>query len=156
MKEFCMAMKMTTRAIGMAVVMAAALSACAVPEPQPVRTPLVAQHLVGVQWVALTVGGEVPVVDPKPQLRWTSPTLVVGVGGCNRFFGPATVAGDNLRIGPLSATGKACMTAPSGQEDLFFKALEQTRSARLEQGQLVLLDESGKVVMRLATATKQP
>jgi hypothetical protein len=37
---------------------------------------------------------------------------------------------------------------PGSQEDLFFKALELTRKARLERDQLALMDESGKVVAR--------
>lgn len=145
-----------TRVWWLALVAAAALSACSVPELQPAVAPVVAQKLVGVQWEAVTFNHAQPVQAPRPQLRWTTPQLVVGVGGCNNFFGSVEMAGDNLRFGPLAATGKACMTAPSGQEDLFFKALESTRKARMERGQLVLLDENGMVLMRLTTATKQP
>jgi heat shock protein HslJ len=41
---------------------------------------------------------------------------------------------------------------PGSQEDLFFKALELTRKARLEGDQLVLLDDAGKVLARFLKA----
>ena len=37
---------------------------------------------------------------------------------------------------------------PGSQEDLFFKALEMTRKARLDRDQLVLMDEAGKEMAR--------
>jgi hypothetical protein len=37
---------------------------------------------------------------------------------------------------------------PGSQEDFFFKALELTRKARLDRDQLILMDESGKVIAR--------
>jgi heat shock protein HslJ len=38
---------------------------------------------------------------------------------------------------------------PGSQEDMFFKALELTRKARMERDQLVLTDENGKQLARL-------
>lgn len=151
-----MALKNTTRSLGVALGLAAVLSACTVPALQSGPMPVAARDLLGVQWVAVSVDGVAPLVEPKPQLRWSTEKLVVGTGGCNQFFGQAALTPDSLRIGPLAATGKACMTAPGGQEDLFFRALELTRSARMERGQLELLDASGKVLSRLATVTRQP
>ena len=137
--------------IWISLVAAVALSACAIPVP-PVVTPITADALVGVEWGAVAIDGVVPLVDPKPKLQWKSVDRIVGTGGCNAFVGKARVIDDNVRIGPLAATGKACITAPTGQEDLFFKALEETRKARLEDGQLILLDEVGKIRARLSKA----
>lgn len=133
-------------------VVAGALSACAFPEAPTVVTPLESQALVGIEWTAIAINGVVPVVNPKPKLRWRSADQIVGTGGCNGFVGKAVVGDDSLRIGPLAATGKACMTAPTGQEDLFFKALEETRKAQWEDGGLVLLDAAGKPLVRLTKA----
>ena len=135
--------------IWISLVMVGALSACAIPASPPVVIPITADALVGGEWSATAIDGVVPLVNPKPKLQWKSVDRIVGTGGCNAFVGKARMVDDNVRIGPLAATGKACITAPTGQEDLFFKALEETRKARLEDGQLVLLDETGKVRARL-------
>jgi heat shock protein HslJ len=37
---------------------------------------------------------------------------------------------------------------PGSQEDLFFKALELTRKARVENDQLILMDDAGKQLAR--------
>lgn len=143
--------------MGISLVLAAALSACAIPEAPPtVEIPLTAQSLVGINWMAVTIDGVVPVISPQPQLRWSGSEQVSGTGGCNGFTGKAAVRSGEVRFGPLVATGKACITAPTGQEDMFFKALEQTRSVRLENNQLVLLDQWGKILARLARAKQQP
>ena len=111
------------------------------------------QNLQAAQWTALAIDGVAQVTAPKPTLRWTGPQQVVGSGGCNQFRGRALLGADGLRIGPIAGIGRACVTAPSGQEDLFFKAVENTRSARLENGQLVLLDASGKTLARFDTSS---
>jgi heat shock protein HslJ len=135
------------------LVVAGALSACAIPPLPAVIEPITADTLVGIEWTAVAIEGVVPLVNPKPRLQWKSVDRIAGTGGCNAFVGKARVVDDNVRIGPLAATGKACITAPTGQEDLFFKALEETRKARLEDGQLILLDEAGQIRARL---TKTP
>jgi putative lipoprotein len=111
---------------------------------------ITADALVGVEWTAIAIEGVVPLVNPKPKLQWKSMGQISGTGGCNAFVGKVQVADGSMRIGPLAATGKACITAPTGQEDLFFKALEETRQARLEDGQLMLVDETGKIRARLS------
>lgn len=141
--------KKSGTSIWLALGVALTLSACAIPQHDG---EVHVDTLQGAQWVAVAIEGIVPVRSPLPQLRWTSAEQVTGSGGCNAFVGKAVLQGSALRFGPLAATGRACMTAPSGQEDLFFKALENTRAARLEDGQLVLVDQTGKVLVRLATA----
>ena len=142
--------------MGTSLALAAALGACAIPEPLPtVVTPLTAESLVGIHWVAVSIDGVVPVISPAPQLRWSGPEQVSGTGVCNGFAGKAAVRSGEVRFGALVATGKACITAPAGQEDMFFKAIEQTRSVRLEDEQLVLVNATGKTLARLAKAKQQ-
>ena len=131
-------------------VLASVLGACAVSEPEPVPTavPVTSAALAGTEWVAFAIDGLDEVLSPKPKLRWLSTDQVSGTGGCNAFGAPSAGGPDGLRIGPLSPMGKPCMTMPGEQEDRFFGALEQTRRARLDRGQLVLMDASGKVLAR--------
>lgn len=129
---------------------AVALSGCSAPPQRPAEVEAAtAQSLMGVQWTAAAIDGVTPLVEPRPTLRWTTSQQIVGSGGCNQFRGRAVVGVDGLLIGPLGGVGTACVSAPSGQEDMFFKALENTRNARLEDGRLVLLDAAGKVLARL-------
>lgn len=145
---------------------AAALGGCAVapppgntassPSPTAPSAPPAAPAapaaltLAGTEWVAFAVDGKAEVVNPKPKLRWISADKVTGTGGCNGFTGPSVSSGPgSLVLGPLASTGRACLSMPGSQEDLFFKALELTRKARIERDQLVLTDENGKQLARL-------
>jgi heat shock protein HslJ len=147
----------------------ALLSACAVapsntanttattmPEPMPAAqaaqvSPAAPAALVlaGTEWAAFAIDGKSEVLNPKPKLRWLSADKVAGTGGCNGFAGPAVATPDSLRLGPLASTGRACLSMPGSQEDMFFKAMELTRKAKIERDQLVLMDESGKQLARL-------
>jgi heat shock protein HslJ len=124
------------------------LVACSPPKRVAVVTAVTADSLMGVQWSAVDIDGAALVVEPRPTMRWTTPQQMVGTGGCNQFRGRVTLVADGLRIGPIGGVGVACVSAPGGQEDLFFQALENTRKARLEDGQLVLLDAADKTLAR--------
>ncbi len=120
------------------------------PAPAPVQ---VSATLANTAWVAFAIDGVAEVLAPKPTLRWLDAEQISGTGGCNLFTARAKRNQDTLRIASLTPTGKPCLALPGSQEDLFFKALEQTRRFRLvrveqEQGQLVLEDESGLVLAR--------
>jgi heat shock protein HslJ len=126
------------------------LGACAQPPVNlSITVPVTPTVMAGTEWIAFSIDGVDEVLAPKPQLRWVQPERVTGTGGCNAFRGLAVSEDGSLRLGPLAPTGAACLSLPSSQEDLFFKALEQTRNAYLVQDQLVLMDQSGKVVARL-------
>ncbi len=135
-----------TSPVGATQAPAASSSTNAVPAP---ATPV---SMAGTSWVAFAINGVSEVVAPKPRLRWTSNDKVAGTGGCNGFTGRATVGLDDLRIGPLDSTGRACLSMPGSQEDMFFKALESTQKARLERDQLVLMDGNGKQMARFVKA----
>lgn len=149
-----------TRRIALCSFMAVALlSACAV---APSNTTSVSRAtgsvapvapaawvLAGTEWAAVAIDGKTQVLNPKPKLRWLSADNVAGTGGCNGFTGPSVATPDSLRLGPLASTGRACLSMPGSQEDMFFKALELTRKAKLEGDQLVLMDEAGKQLARL-------
>lgn len=148
----------TGAAVGGTVLLAVGQLACTAPVPQagvraaalaPLGVGVTSTLLAGTTWTAFALDGVAEVLSPKPKLRWDLSQRVTGTGGCNAFTGASVFGSDSLRLGPLAATGKACVTLPGGQEDLFFKALELTRTARLEDEQLVLLDGNGKPLMRL-------
>lgn len=151
---------MKTGAVCATVLLAAGQLACTVPATQAaVNPPVTAVGTTSVAvtptmlrataWTVFAIDGVAEVLSPKPKLRWDLSQRLTGTGGCNAFGGASVVGPDSLRLGPLTATGKACLTLPGDQEDRFFKALELTRKARLEGEQLVLLDANGKPLVRL-------
>lgn len=131
-----------------------AMSACAeLPVPVVIEMPAAPWAAVaGTEWVAFAVDGVDEVLAPKPKMRWTSAESLSGTGGCNGFSGQVKQVNEYLRIGPLRPSGKPCLTMPGAQEDLFFKAIELTRKGRLEHGQLVFTDETGKMLARFIKA----
>ncbi len=136
------------------LLLTALLSGCGIPTQvdKPTVAALSPAVLAGTEWVAFAIDGMPEVTTPKPRLRWTSADQVTGTGGCNPFRGSALVGAGTLRLGPLASTGRACLSMPGSQEDLFFKALELTRNSRLEGDQLVLLDDAGNVLARFLKA----
>lgn len=151
-----MALKQHTIAL-CSLVLAALVSGCAAPKPGSIAPPRgsgsaqmpASASLVGTEWVAFAIDRVPEVLAPKPKVRWVSTDRVAGTGGCNGFSGRSVAVGETLRIGPLDSTGRACLSMPGSQEDLFFRAIELTRKARLERDQLILMDESGKELARL-------
>ncbi len=133
-----------------AMAIALVLTGCETPSELMATAPLSSESLVGAEWVAVSVQGVVSLSDPRPALRWERGDQVAGSGGCNRFLANTVVSAESLRFQSLKPSGKPCLTAPTGQEDRFFKAVEETRAGRFEYGRLVLLDSKGNELARMA------
>jgi heat shock protein HslJ len=73
---------------------------------------------------------------------------VVGSDGCNRFHGPFTFQDDELRIGKLVSTRKACPEPVMRQAKAYTTALSRARGVRVEDESLVLLDANGELLAR--------
>jgi len=113
------------------------------------------QTLLGPDWIVFAVDGVAAIADPAPRLRWSGADYVGGSGGCNSFVGKFSNASNNLKIGPLAATRMLCIPTPQGQEDKFFKALENTQHAHIVRDELHLLDGKGSVLIRLRRQGQQ-
>ena len=105
------------------------------------------------EWTLVRLG-EQPVTSNDKQ-RAPSFTMnsadkrVSGSGGCNRFTGNYTLAGDQLKFGQLAGTMMACLEGME-QEQAFHKALTSTAAWRITDEQLELLDGGGKSLATLA------
>jgi len=69
---------------------------------------------------------------------------VSGSGGVNRYFGSYKADGDALTVSDIGSTKMAGPGHLMAQESRFFAALAATRSARMADGKLILVDEAGK------------
>lgn len=126
---------------GLALLMTA-LSACATTAGAPLR---------GTTWALPAAGSAAP-----PSFKLDSSELQVsGFAGCNRFNGRFALEGAQLRFSQMASTRRACLNEDD-IEPRFLKALDEVRGWRLEAGQLVLLAQDGKALLRLQAAPDKP
>jgi putative lipoprotein len=130
---------------GMVGAVMCSLAACSPNGPvqsEPVWTP---QALLGSQWIdAGPLVGQTPV-----SLEFASDARISGHAGCNQYMGKAEISGTSVRLTHNAATRMFCIPQEvMDSENRFWEALSQTRSAQKEQGLLLLVDESGKVLWR--------
>jgi heat shock protein HslJ len=72
-----------------------------------------------------------------------------GKSGCNQYFGPYQLSGDQLTAGPIAATEMFCIQ-PAGtmeQERAYLEALQRVARYQVTDRQLELVDGGGKVVL---------
>ncbi len=110
------------------------------------------ESLIGTRWLAEDIGGQGVIDAAQSTLEFRSVADVAGSGGCNGFFGRLELDGQQLRLGPLGSTMRACPEALMDQEQRYLAALEQTRSYRLDRDTdlLYLLAEDGTALVRLS------
>lgn len=90
-------------------------------------------------------------VAPTMELRFDE-AMVSGMAGCNRYSGGIEASsGTSLRFGPIAATKMACLDGDRMVvEAAFLSMLERVRGQRRgEDGELLLLDNAGRVLARL-------
>jgi putative lipoprotein len=104
--------------------------------------------ILDVTWQATSIGD-------KPILPRSTPTLLIssgefragGSGGCNSWFAQASLDGEQLRLGSVTTTLKACTQSINLQEQAFKDALAATTSWRIDADILTLYGADGKAVM---------
>ena len=103
-----------------------------------------ARDIEGVQWYLKEVAGS-PISsmaeDKQPHIMLDPDRKqATGFSGCNNFFGGYLLEGLSLKFGPVGATRMACPDLETGLETEVFKALEQTKSGKIQGGELIFLD----------------
>ncbi len=137
--------KKLTLGISFVLILTVLLSACgpaALPAPIPTQPPTVAPQpvvaevpaddlsgqLVGPLWMLLGYGdaGNPTIVEPGTNVtvQFAQDNSLNGFGGCNSFFGPYELTGDEIQIGPLGSTMMACEKGMT-QESVVTAALQQ-------------------------------
>ena len=79
--------------------------------------------------------------------------ILAGSSGCNRLSGHYHLDGQNLSLGQVASTKRACLNGME-QEAEFFKALEQCRTWKIEGSELILIGAQGSVVARFQAENK--
>jgi len=131
----------------LALAVLAGLTACGAQPRTPATLPSL-DALPGTQWALADPAVATLPLGQQPELQFVSSTQVTGNSGCNRFAGALRLGGGGLMMGPLAGTRRACAGELMAIENRVLRGLDATRSARLEPGQLVLLDARGGELMR--------
>ena len=105
-----------------------------------------AVNIEGAQWYLVEVSGS-PIssmAEEKQPHIMLDPVEKKGTGfsGCNNFFGSYELEGSLLKFGPVGATRMACPDLEMGLETEVFKALDQTRSWKMQGKELLFLNGS--------------
>jgi heat shock protein HslJ len=79
---------------------------------------------------------------------------LAGTDGCNRFRGAYSFEDDGIRIGLLAGTMIACPEPIMQQASRFTDALGRARGVRLEDGDLLLVDEDGELLARFGARSQ--
>ena len=128
-------------------------------EPSPVVNPEPPEDdegLADTSWVATEIDGQATADGVESTLAFEGLEKVTGSAGCNRYFGPATVDGQQLQFGNLATTMMACPEHISAQELKFLQAMGQVRAWTREGDNLNLADESGNALLRLSRVVVAP
>jgi len=140
---------MTVLVLGSALPLAAGAS-------QPAGT------LADTQWVlteyAVQRSAPVPAVgEQRPTLVFGADGRVTGTTGCNSFNGPYQEAADELTMGPLASTLRACVDDNlARQEQLMQRVLNgKVLAARPEANKLTLSAPAGMLVFAAANIQNQ-
>lgn len=110
----------------------------------------VAIGIEGKDWLAEDIQGGGVVDTAQTTLLVDSDGTVSGSGGCNRFMSKAAISGSSISFAEIGSTYMQCPPALMTQERKFLDVLGKTRSYKLDGGKLVLIDEGGEELARLA------
>ncbi|PSJ61213.1 META domain-containing protein [Pseudaminobacter soli (ex Li et al. 2025)] len=102
-------------------------------------------------WLAEDIEGRGVIDDAQSTFKVSSDGSVSGRGGCNSYFGKATVEGNSIKVSDIASTFMACAPALMDQEKKLFSALGKAASFRLNEGKLYLADNEGRDVLRFAS-----
>lgn len=102
------------------------------------------------RWTVTAIDGAAVALPMRTTLEIEADGKVAGRGGCNSYFGSATIAGGAIAFSPLGATKMACEEPAMSQEYAYFAALDQVTTWRTDNGELMLADAAGRELVRLA------
>jgi heat shock protein HslJ len=113
----------------------------------PAGPPKAQSSLAGSEWRVVEIGGTS--TPGAGTIRFTQ-TSIRGRAPCNMYFGAFREGPAGIEIGGINETRMMC----EGRMELeraFIDGLARARSYRVEGGTILLLDATGKPVLRLAS-----
>jgi heat shock protein HslJ len=80
--------------------------------------------LASSEWLLEDLVGLGVIDNIQATLTFPEASKVAGNGSCNRFFGPAEVSGNAIKLGPLASSRMMCPEAVMNQEMKYMNALQ--------------------------------
>lgn len=112
--------------------------------------------LRGTTWAAPAGATGTTGAGTPPHLKLETQELrLSGFAGCNRINGSFAIDGSRISFGTVVSTRRACYP-DDGSEQRFLQALSEVRGWRMEGGQLLLLADGGKPLLRFSAAPDKP
>jgi heat shock protein HslJ len=130
---------------------AVALAIAAAAMPAAADAPV----LAGTTWQLAAMDNEEIAPDAGIGIAFGRDGRVGGSGGCNRFGGGFTQAGESVSFTPLMATRMMCPNGVSDREQAFLSALEGTLLTGFRDGILVLRPQGEAPVLTFRRAQAQ-
>ena len=127
------------------------------PPPQPTVTPVptnaptpapIPPEASNFLWILSQINGQVPVAGSVVTLQFKGYT-VEGFAGCNTYSASVQYNNPAMTFTNIASGKKAC-SSPAGvmqQESAYLSTLSLVKSFRIQQGQLLLLDQSGNLLL---------
>jgi len=137
-------------AVSIVIAVLVLLTGCARARPSapPPDAAVVGTSVVGTSWTVERI--EELAADRGATTVRFEDGRARGRAGCNQYSGYLQAAGEALRISEIRTTRMACAPPVMQQETRFLTALAAVRLVRRDGDRLVLLDETGRVRLRLA------
>jgi len=127
--------------------------------PSATATPSAASSskLANTNWKLTSVdafgASNAPVGGVEITLNFGADNTVNGSAGCNNYNGPYQLSGDQLAIGSLVATMKACPNEIMGQESFYLATLQKPAQVTRSDNRLTLTFDDGKEVFNYELVT---
>ena len=90
------------------------------------------EQLLAGEWLLEDLGGTGVIDRLQTTLKFDRESRLEGAGGCNRYFASYRLEKNQIEVGAIGATRKACPTAVMNQEIKYLQALEKAYRIRLE------------------------
>ncbi len=84
------------------------------------------------EWMIIDIDGSAPIDGSNPTIALSDDGTISGSTGCNNFTGSFTLDGDQLTLGPLATTRKACVPELGDQEAAILAVLNEASSLSTE------------------------
>lgn len=101
------------------------------------------------KWRIVAVNGVDSLDSARARAEFSSNGRFASTIGCNRIGGKPTIAGRQLRFGPMMSTRMACIPPLDQVERQYLAALEAARGYRLEGSKLIFVGEGGALLVTL-------
>ena len=115
-------------------------------------TAATGSSLTGVPW-QVTSGLDTPGWEQVAPSATFAGGHMTGSTGCNQYSAAYKTDGDQLTLGQVASTKKACPAPAGAVEAEYLRALDQIASWRIDGDELVLGDAGGQEVLRLREAS---